>query len=140
MYVWGLNNYGQLCTGDSKNRYQPELLEGGLIGGRGLGMAKDFCVANGGHHTVVCCDGEVFTCGRKEYGRLGLGKDTEEPNLPTQVELYGWGMGTNLQLEMSDEEDVWTPERVTGKKTENRRTLAVSVGGQHTALLVSNSD
>ena len=69
-----------------KNRYQPELLEGGLIGGHGLGMAKDFCVASGGHHTVVCCDGEVFTCGRKEYGRLGLGKDTEEPNLPTQVE------------------------------------------------------
>ena len=44
-------------------------------------------------------------------------------------------MGTNLQLGMSDEEDVWTPE-----KMENRRTLAVSVGGQHTALLVSNSD
>ena len=118
VYVWGLNNYGQLCTGDSRNRYQPELLEGGLIGGRGLGVAKDFCVASGGHHTVVCCDGEVFTCGRKEYGRLGLGKDTEEPNLPTQVEglkgvkvvtvaaggacsfvvtatgeLYGWGWG-----------------------------------------------
>ena len=69
MYVWGLNNYGQLCTGDSKNRYRPELLEGGLIGGRGLGVAKDFCVASGGHHTVVCCDGEVFTCGRKEYIR-----------------------------------------------------------------------
>ena len=61
---------------------------------------------------------------RSIYGRLGLGKDTEEPNLPTQVEglkavkvvtvaaggacsfvvtatgeLYGWGMGTNLQLD-----------------------------------------
>ena len=35
---------------------------------------------------------------------------------------------------MSDEEDVWTPERVTGKKMENRRTLSVSVCGQHTAL------
>ena len=55
-------------------------------------------------------------------------------------ELYGWGMGTNLQLGMSDEEDVWTLEWDTGKKMENRRTLAVSVGGQHTALLVSNSD
>ena len=38
VYVWGLNNYRQLCTGDSKNRYQPELLEGGLIGGRDLGV------------------------------------------------------------------------------------------------------
>ena len=42
-------------------------------------------------------------------------------------ELYGWGMGTNLQLEMSDEEDVWTPERVTEKKMENRRTLQLVV-------------
>ena len=113
--------------------------------------------------TLLCVVMEK--CLRADASRLGLGKDTEEPNLPTQVEglkgvkavtvaaggaclfvvtatgeLYCWGMGTNLQLGMSDEEDVWTPERVTGKKMENRRTLAVSVGGQHTALLVSNSD
>ena len=49
----------------------------------------------------------------------------------------GWGMGTTVQLGMSEEDDVWTPERVTGKKIENRRTLAVTAGGQHTALLVS---
>ena len=49
-------------------------------------------------------------------------------------ELYGWGMGTNLQLGMSDEEDVWTPERVTGKKMENRRTLTYF---ENTVLLFS---
>ena len=75
-------HYGQLCTVDSKNRYQPELLEGGLIGGRGQGF---LC----GQWWSSHCDGEVFTCRRKEYGRLGLGKDTEEPNLPTQVEGQG---------------------------------------------------
>ena len=41
---------------------------------------------------------------------------------------------------MSDEEDVWSPAKVTGKKIENMRVVAVSSGGQHTALLVSGSE
>ena len=57
-----------------------------------------------------------------------------------RVVRLGDGDEPAIRLGMSDEEDVWTPERVMGKKMENRRTLAVSVGGQHTALLVSNSD
>ena len=83
VYTWGLNNFGQLCTGDKENKFQPVLLKDGWIGGRGqggvVGGAKNFGVASGSHHTVVCCGGEVLTCGRKEYGRLGLGKDCEEP-------------------------------------------------------------
>ena len=55
-------------------------------------------------------------------------------------ELYSCGMGTNLQLGMSDEEDVWTPVRVTGKKIEGLRTLSVSAGGQHTALLMTTDE
>ena len=130
-----------------------------------MGGAEDFAIASGQHHTVVCCDGDVLTCGRREYGRLGLGENCEEPSVPTRIEslkgvtaksveaggscsfvvtatgeLYSWGMGTNLQLGMSDEEDVWTPSKVTGKKIENRRILSVSAGGQHTALLVNDTD
>lgn len=167
VFAWGLNNYGQLCTGDKENRYQPCLLEDGWIGGRFmggvLGEAKNFGVSSGPHHTIVCCDGMTFTCGRKEYGRLGHGEDSAEPDVLTQVndtirqfkavaveaggacsfvvmetgEAYSWGMGTNLQLGMSDEDDVWKPEKVTGKKIEGRKTLSVSVGGQHTALLIN---
>ena len=166
MYVWGLNNYGQLCTGDQTTRYQPHRLDDSWVGGRGgVGGAEGFAIASGQHHMVVCCDGDVLTCGRREYGRLGLGEDSEEPSVPTHVEslkgvkaksveaagscsfvvtatgeLYSWGMGTNLQLGMSDEEDVWTPAKVTGKKIENCRILSASAGGQHTALIVSNTD
>ena len=166
VYVWGLNNYGQLCTGDMESRFQPEQLKHDWIGGRGqggVGVANDFGISSGPHHTVVCCHGDVLTCGRREYGRLGLGENTPEPKIPTRIDslkgvkvvaveaagscsflvtatgdLYSWGMGTTVQLGMSEEDDVWTPERVTGKKIENRRTLAVSAGGQHTALLVSS--
>ncbi|CAI8024748.1 Regulator of chromosome condensation [Geodia barretti] len=166
VYAWGMNNYGQLCTGDKVDSFQPILLKDGWIGGRGqgrvLGVAKKFGISSGQHHTVVCCGGDVLTCGRKEYGRLGLGEESEEPGVPALVEslkgvkvasveaggscsfvvtetgeVYSWGMGTNLQLGMSDDEDVWTPQKVTGKKIENRKVLSVSVGGQHTVLLVS---
>ena len=41
---------------------------------------------------------------------------------------------------MSDEDDVWLPTKVTGKKIEIARVLAVSSGAQHTALLVSASE
>ena len=133
-----------------------------------MGGAKDFAMASGQHHTVLCCNGSVFVCGRKEYGRLGLGQESdprEEPSKPTLIdslkgvniknvgvggacsfavtetgELFSWGMGTNLQLGMSDEEDMWSPAKVTGKKIENMRVVAVSSGGQHTALLVSVSE
>ena len=160
VYVWGLNNYGQLCTGDVQSRYQPDKLKDDWIGGRGVG-GDSFSVASGQHHTVVCCHGDVLTCGRNEYGRLGLGPDSEEPATPTLIQslkgvkitsveaggscsfaitatgdLYSWGMGTNLQLGSGEEDDVWTPAKVSGKKIENRKILSVSAGGQHTALLV----
>ena len=112
---------------------------------------------------MVCQNGSVFAIGRKEYGRLGLGENTEEPLLPKTIpdlqniatiaagtacsfavsesgEAFAWGMGTNLQLGTGEEDDVWTPVKMTGKKIENRRVLSASAGGQHTALLVSRAD
>ena len=51
-----------------------------------------------------------------------------------------FSVGMNLQLGLSDKEDVWLPAKLTGKKIEIARVLAVSSGGQHTALLVSASE
>lgn len=51
---------------------------------------------------------------------------------------FAWGMGTNHQLGTGEEEDVWSPVEMTGKQLENRLVLAVSSGGQHTALLVKD--
>ena len=166
VYTWGLNNYGQLGAGDLKTRYQPELLQRHWVKEEkeeGRDVSRSFEIAGGQHHSVFCVSGCVYVCGRKEYGRLGLGKESSEPSVPTKLddlvsvrtvgaggacsfavtdngELFSWGMGTNLQLGMSEEEDVWTPTQVTGKKIENRRIFAVSSGGQHTAVLVSQDD
>ena len=170
IYAWGLNNYGQLGTDDSNMRFQPERLPSDWITkSTAPNLTKNQChkqnlqIAGGQHHTLVCQNGSVFAIGRKEYGRLGLGENTEEPLLPKTIpglqniatiaagtacsfavsesgEAFAWGMGTNLQLGTGEEDDVWTPVRMAGKKIENRRVLSASAGGQHTALLVSRAD
>ena len=172
VYTWGLNNYGQLGTKDSESRFQPERLPNCWIDDNETSDVKenrkdstktyeDLEISGGQHHTLVCNKGSVYVMGRKEYGRLGLGKDiSEEPSTPRRIpelskisgvcagticsfavsktgEAFSWGMGTNLQLGTGEEDDVWTPVRITGKKLENRKVIAASAGGQHTTLLVS---
>ena len=161
IFAWGLNNYGQLGAGDLQNRYQPEQLQKHWTKGEGGGLCSNeiFSIAGGQHHSVFAVGGKVYVCGRREYGRLGLGPESKEPNVPTEIpgvwgvtrvgvggscsfavtesgQLLSWGMGTNLQLGTGTEEDVWNPTAVVGKKLENRLVASVSSGGQHTAILV----
>ena len=161
VYAWGLNNYGQLGTGDSENRFQPQRLPKKWID-EGDGKFIGLDVAGGLHHTVLCNQGNLYALGRTEYGRLGLGTEVnEEVTKPRKVpgmtgvkqvgagsacsfavcdsgSVFSWGMGTNLQLGAGEEEeDLWKPTKVSGKNLEGKRVLAASLGGQHTALLVT---
>lgn len=52
--------------------------------------------------------------------------------------VYAWGMGTNLQLGTGEEDDEWSPVKMTGKQLEDREVLMASSGGQHTVLLVKD--
>lgn len=118
-------------------------------------------ISGGQHHTVFCHQGMVYVMGRREYGRLGLGEsNSEEPSTPRKVpelekvvqiaagnvcsfavndsgDLYSWGMGTNLQLGTGQEEDLWKPGKVKGKKLDGKRVVCVSAGGQHTGILAA---
>ncbi|KAM9310847.1 regulator of chromosome condensation isoform 1-T2 [Pholidichthys leucotaenia] len=157
MYGFGLSNYHQLGTKGTKTCFIPER----------LACFKNSTTTwgdiSGGQHHTLCLDaeGQVYSLGRAEYGRLGLGRDAEEKSEPTPVMgiepakavscgasvsyavtregcLYSWGMGTNLQLGTGDEDDEWSPVKMTGKQLENRVVLMVSSGGQHTVLLVKD--
>lgn len=121
-------------------------------------------IVPGQHHTLgLDAAGRVHAIGRVEYGRLGLGKQRQtDATEPIQVlgplegrkcvevscgttvsfavtedgECFSWGMGSNGQLGLSDEEDAWEPNKMTGKQLEQRKVMAVSGGGQHTVLIV----
>lgn len=163
LYAWGLNNYGQLGVDDTDSRYNPELLPADWIKDENSpepNKCKNLDISGGQHHTVICQNGRVYALGRKEYGRLGLGENSDETQVPRSVpelsdvirvatgtacsfavtesgDVYSCGMGTNLQLGSGEEHDLWSFTKILGKKIENRDVISSSAGGQHSALLVS---
>ncbi|XP_028281346.1 regulator of chromosome condensation [Parambassis ranga] len=157
VYGFGLSNYHQLGTKSTKMCFVPVKL---TCFKNSTTSWVDF---SGGQHHTICLDaeGQVYCLGRAEYGRLGLGEGAEEKSDPTPVtgiepaqavtcgasvsyavtregSVYAWGMGTNLQLGTGEEDDEWSPVKMTGKQLENRVVLLASSGGQHTVLLVKD--
>ncbi|KAM6967957.1 regulator of chromosome condensation [Aplochiton taeniatus] len=157
VYGFGLSNYHQLGTKSINTCFAPVKLT------CFKNSTTSWVCFSGGQHHTLCLDaeGQVYSLGRAEYGRLGLGEGTQEKSEPTLVpgvgkshlvacgasvsyavtkegSVYSWGMGTNLQLGTGEEEDNWSPGEMTGKQLENRVVLAVSSGGQHTVLLVTD--
>ncbi|TKS81872.1 Regulator of chromosome condensation [Collichthys lucidus] len=157
VYGFGLSNYHQLGTKSTKMCFFPVKL---TCFKNSTTSWVDF---SGGQHHTLCLDaeGQVYSLGRAEYGRLGLGQQAEEKSEPTPVtgielasrvtcgatvsyavtregSVYAWGMGTNLQLGTGEEDDEWSPVKMTGKQLENRIVLMASSGGQHTVLLVKD--
>ncbi|XP_077991221.1 regulator of chromosome condensation-like [Glandiceps talaboti] len=157
VFGWGLNNYHQLGVENTKTWFMPQLLT----------SCKDLnvsCISGGQHHTVLLDDkGSVYSMGRIDYGRLGLGEDPEESHIPQAVTtitdkvvsigcgssvsaavtingtLYTWGMGSSLQLGTGEEDDEYSPVIAKGKQLENRTSVMVTVGGQHTVLLAADN-
>lgn len=78
--VWGLNDFGQLGTGDKVDRASPVLLPEETI-------KNVVGVAAGLEHTVaVLEDGTVWTWGSNRDGRLGIGDGSVDESLePVQV-------------------------------------------------------
>ncbi|ESN90894.1 hypothetical protein HELRODRAFT_90701 [Helobdella robusta] len=79
VYSWGDGNGGKLGHGDNVTVYSPKLIAGPLLGKVVL------CVSAGYRHSaVVTTDGELYTWGDGEHGKLGLG-DVLHRNVPTLV-------------------------------------------------------
>ncbi|ESO92365.1 hypothetical protein LOTGIDRAFT_178675 [Lottia gigantea] len=161
IYGWGLNNYYQLGFEDMENKFHPQRI-------------KSFCreegkwtmISGGQHHTIALdSNGKVYSLGRSDYGRLGLGENCGEKFSPTRItaldskncnyidaggcasfavddqgDVYAWGMGTSKQLGNGSEDDLFVPQKMEGKQLQSRKCLKVSGGGQHTVLLAKNND
>ncbi|XP_038057576.1 regulator of chromosome condensation-like [Patiria miniata] len=158
IYGWGLNNYHQLGLEDTKSRFMPEQIQT-------LSHLTVKDIRGGDHHTAILdTKGKVYSIGRTDYGRLGLGDGCKESYKPAQVttldaeevesigcgssmtvcstkkgDVYTWGMGSSLQLGTGEEDDELSPVKVVSKQLENRKALTSSGGGQHTIILARDS-
>ncbi|XP_068125384.1 regulator of chromosome condensation [Hyperolius riggenbachi] len=157
VYGFGLSNYHQLGTKTISTCFAPKNLTSFK------NSTKSWVEFSGGQHHTICLDseGNAYSLGCANYGRLGLGENTEDKSEPTLIpglpkiasvacgatvsyavsrdgHVFSWGMGTNQQLGTGEEDDVWRPYEMTGKQLENRDVLSVSGGGQHTVLLVKD--
>lgn len=161
VFVWGLNNYGQLGTGDTVNYYTPKKCKS--LTELNTDEEHHIHIASGQHHSILkTAEGKVYSVGRADYGRLGLGENATEQHSPVQVvalrderveevgcgevvsfavtqqgTLYSWGMGNCLQLGSGNEDDVESPLMVEGKNLnrEEHEVLFADAGGQHTLIM-----
>jgi alpha-tubulin suppressor-like RCC1 family protein len=98
--------------------------------------------------------------GSHRYGCLGLGKIDTDVNKPMRIpdlvdivdiaantntsyaidkhgKSFSWGTNYSKQLGQDDEEDYYVPTLVKSKHLDSRENYAVSIGGQHSLLIVS---
>ncbi|XP_077870271.1 putative E3 ubiquitin-protein ligase HERC1 [Saccoglossus kowalevskii] len=79
VFSWGDGDYGKLGHGNSSTQKYPKLIQGPLTGK----IVR--CISAGYRHSAcVTEDGELYTWGEGDYGRLGHG-DSNSKSLPTLV-------------------------------------------------------
>ncbi|KAJ9147370.1 hypothetical protein P3X46_029543 [Hevea brasiliensis] len=149
LWEWGNNEYGQLGTGDTQPRSQPNPVQG-LSGltlvygwGRGehgrLGFGDNdksskmvpqrvhllageeiVQVSCGGTHSVaLTCDGQMFSFGQGDHGRLGYGRKVTTGQ-PMEVPI-----------------DIPPPSNLNGTEAEGHWIAKlVACGGRHTLAIV----
>ncbi|XP_066566869.1 probable E3 ubiquitin-protein ligase HERC1 isoform X2 [Amia ocellicauda] len=79
VYSWGDGDYGKLGHGNSATQKYPKIIQGPLLG------KVVVCVSAGYRHSAaVTNDGELYTWGEGDFGRLGH-SDSHSRNVPTLV-------------------------------------------------------
>ena len=161
VFAFGLNNFGQLGVGDTKDRIKPERITSVKNGDQIEKDVLSIIALDGGmHHSVALTEeGHVYTFGRSDSGQCGidLGESTELSLLqPTRVvtlldqdivkvacggnhtlavtregHAYGWGFGEMYQLGTGDEGIEMLPVLMKAPLV----VLAVDGGAQFSVIL-----
>ncbi|GLE06225.1 hypothetical protein PINS_up015467 [Pythium insidiosum] len=156
VYSWGRGEDGQLGLGDTSDQHRPVLIDA-------LHERRVVQIACGSGHTVVLTDdGEVYTWGRGDDGRLGHGDNGWKfvPRLVEELrgknirqvtcgsyhtaavtvsgELFTWGGGMYGKLGHGNETGHSTPCLVEALKAQPVRQVAC--GSRHTVVLLENKD
>ncbi|KAK6486869.1 X-linked retinitis pigmentosa GTPase regulator-like [Huso huso] len=155
LYMFGSNNWGQLCLGTKNTVNKPTCV-------KALKSEKVKLTACGRNHTIVyTAKGNVYTAGGNNEGQLGLG-DTEERTSFHQVDfftgqckikqlaagsnisaalaedgrLFMWGDNSEGQIGLGNESHVCVPHEVDVGKP----VTWVSCGYYHSALVTADGE
>ncbi|XP_063089371.1 probable E3 ubiquitin-protein ligase HERC1 [Cavia porcellus] len=79
VFSWGDGDYGKLGHGNSSTQKYPKLIQGPLQGKVVVRVSAGYR-----HSAAVAEDGELYTWGEGDFGRLGHG-DSNSRNIPTLV-------------------------------------------------------
>ncbi|XP_069780317.1 probable E3 ubiquitin-protein ligase HERC1 isoform X3 [Narcine bancroftii] len=132
VFSWGDGDYGKLGHGNSATQKYPKLIQGPLLG------KIVVCVSAGYRHSAsVTSDGELYTWGEGDFGRLGH-SDSHSRNLPSLVKdvssvgqvacgsshtlavsqdgrtVWSFGGGDNGKLGHGDTNRVYQPKVIEG--------------------------
>jgi alpha-tubulin suppressor-like RCC1 family protein len=161
VYACGRGRYGELGTGNRKNRLTPVKI---TTFPDGTDPIKE--ISAGGVHTMFLTEkGEVCACGLGEDGQLGTG-DTQDRLTPVKItfpvgtdpikkisagvwhtmfltetgEVYACGFGGNRQLGTGDTQDRLTPVKITTFPDGTDPIKEISAGAWHTMFLTEKGE
>ena len=154
VFSWGRGEDGQLGLGDTSDQHEPTFMDAL----RGVAVRQLAC--GSGHTCILTQDGEVFSWGRGDDGRLGHG-DNGWKYVPRLVhamagkvvveitcgsyhtaavtnngELFTWGGGMYGKLGHGSESGCSTPRKVEGLN--DAHVTSVACGSRHTVAMTSN--
>lgn len=155
VFTWGRGEDGQLGLGDTSDMHLPTLVDSL----RGVHVKQLAC--GSGHSCVLTEEGEVYSWGRGDDGRLGHGDNGWKyvPRLihslmgkviclvtcgsyhtaaiSTNGELFTWGGGMYGKLGHGDESGCSLPRKVESSLL-GVHVISVACGSRHTACLSSD--
>ncbi|XP_057260463.1 E3 ubiquitin-protein ligase HERC2 isoform X7 [Pezoporus wallicus] len=158
LYTWGRGNYGRLGHGSSEDQTIPML----VTGLKGLKVIDVSCGSGDAQTLAVTENGQVWSWGDGDYGKLGRGGSDgcKTPKLIEKLQdldivkvrcgsqfsialtkdgqVYTWGKGDNQRLGHGTEEHVRYPKLLDGLK--GKKVIDVAAGSTHCLALTEDSE
>uniref|UniRef100_A0A8B9DR32 E3 ubiquitin-protein ligase HERC2 n=1 Tax=Anser cygnoides TaxID=8845 RepID=A0A8B9DR32_ANSCY len=158
LYTWGRGNYGRLGHGSSEDQTIPML----VTGLKGLKVIDVSCGSGDAQTLAVTENGQVWSWGDGDYGKLGRGGSDgcKTPKLIEKLQdldivkvrcgsqfsialtkdgqVYTWGKGDNQRLGHGTEEHVRYPKLLEGLK--GKKVIDVAAGSTHCLALTEDSE
>ncbi|XP_019484450.1 PREDICTED: E3 ubiquitin-protein ligase HERC2 [Hipposideros armiger] len=158
LYTWGRGNYGRLGHGSSEDEAVPML----VAGLKGLKVIDVACGSGDAQTLAVTENGQVWSWGDGDYGKLGRGGSDgcKTPKLIEKLQdldvikvrcgsqfsvaltkdgqVYSWGKGDNQRLGHGTEEHVRYPKLLEG--LQGKKVIDVAAGSTHCLALTEDSE